>query len=80
MFHNVLALEYVMKNRNYSNIDYVIRYNQDYKVWKYYTKKNKNLSNHPGIFSELSIFVYQEPKSVEIFKIVPFFTHGHPLL
>ena len=29
MFHNVLALEYVMKNRNYSNMDYVIRYSNE---------------------------------------------------
>ena len=29
MFHNVLALEYVMKNCNYSNMDYVIRYNNE---------------------------------------------------
>ena len=44
-------------------------------------KKYKNPSNHPDIFSELSLYViYKNPKYVEIFKIGPFFCHGHPLL
>ena len=25
MFHNILAMEYIMKNKNYTSIDYVLR-------------------------------------------------------